>query len=61
MSPEGEEVMLCQSHGKEYQASQLLCLQDRQVEEMRQDDVKEEIKEELCEDFEFESQGNMKI
>ena len=61
MSPEGEEVMLCQTHGKEYQVSQPLCLQESQVEEMGQDDVKEEIKEELCEDFEFESQGNMKI
>ena len=60
MSPEGEEVMLCQTHGKEYLASQPLCLEERQLEEMRQDDVKEEIKEELCEDFEFEKEG-MKI
>ena len=53
--------MLCQTHGKEYQASQLLCLQDRQVEEMEHGDVKEEIKEEPFEDFEFENQEGIKI
>ena len=56
MSPEGDEVLLCQMHGNEYQASQPLCLEESQV-----DDVKEEIKEEPCEDFEFENQEDTKI
>ena len=53
VSPEGEEVMLCQTHGKDYQASLEEIGQDdfKELEEMGQDDVKEEIKEEPCEDF----------
>ena len=53
--------MLCQTHGKEYQASQPFTLEERQVEEMGQGDVKEEIKEEPFEDFEFENQEGIKI
>ena len=60
VSPEGDEVMLCPSHGKDYEASQPLCLEERQLEgvgqegvkvEVGQEGVKEEIKEEPCEDF----------
>lgn len=51
MSPEGDEVTLCQRHVK----AQSLCLQERQV------DVKEEVKEELCDDFEFGIPEEMNI
>ena len=61
MSPEGHEVMLCQSHRRDYEASQPLCLEERQLEEMGQEDVKEEIKEEPCEDFLFGNPEDMNI
>ena len=61
MAPEGDEVMLCQTHGEDYRASQPLCLEERHLEEMGQDDVKEEIKEEPCEDFDFENPEEMNI
>merc|ERR1719500_135031 len=51
VSPEGDEVMLCPSHGKDYDASQPLCLEERQLEGVGQEGVKVEIKEEPCEDF----------
>ena len=54
-------MMLCQTHGKDYRASQPLCLEERQLEEMRQDVVKEEIKEEPCEDFEFGNPEELNI
>ena len=54
-------MMLCQSHRRDYEASQPLCLEERQLEEMGQEDVKEEIKEEPCEDFLFGNPEDMNI